>query len=172
MRFRPSLPLIAVLALASSLGCSSSSSDSPAPGTDGGGTGASGVDGSKLATATSDDDRKKICDWSATLWGGYAKTHDAACDGGQLSSPGPTSQSDCVGGIAALPAGCPATVKQIEDCLSAQASASPCDVGKVPAECAIFADPRCLRASDAGTDSATDSATDASGETSDAASTD
>ena len=144
-----------LVVVASSLACSSSFTE---PGPDSGGTGASGVDGTKLVTSTTADERKMLCDWSATLYGGYGKSRSGTCDGGTVTSPGPTSQGDCVGGLGGVPAGCPATVKQTEDCLTAQSKTAPCDFLQLPPECAVYDDPRCRRVSDAGTDAPPDTA--------------
>jgi hypothetical protein len=160
MRSRPSLPLIACIVVAPSLACSSSSYDSSSTG-DGGdaaNTSVSGLDGRKLVTSLSDDEAKKLCDWSATLYGGYGKSIAGTCEGGTVTNPGPINQSVCVAGIKDLPLGCPVTVAQTEACLGAQSKADPCDVAKLPPECSVYSDAHCRRTSDAGTDSDSSSA--------------
>jgi hypothetical protein len=52
----------------------------------------SGVDGTKLVSALTMDERGKICDYFASLVGGYGKSNDC----GQGSFWPPMSQSDCI----------------------------------------------------------------------------
>jgi hypothetical protein len=63
-----------------------------AAGAAGGNSSGSGVDGNKLVSALTSDDKAKICDWFASLVGGYGKSN--ACGMGSFQPP--LSQSDCM----------------------------------------------------------------------------
>src|SRR5262245_59865869 len=83
-------------------------------GGDGGGTGTpaatSGVDPSKIWTGLTTAEKGALCDWAASLYGGYGKTID--CHNG-LTVGSNANQQACV---ASLPATCAATVDEIEEC--------------------------------------------------------
>ncbi len=87
-----------------------------------------------------DADRKAICDWTASLYGGYGKAIDCGSSGGvSLTITGPASQADCLAEAALVPATCQATVAQSEGCVKAIAG---CDQTNDPTACAAMA--RCL----------------------------
>lgn len=87
-----------------------SGSDSGEP-TDAGDSGsASGLDPAKRVVDLSSAERAQICDWNASLVGGYGVTF--TCDGGSMSSA--PDQAACVAGIPA--ADCEATVAEYENC--------------------------------------------------------
>ena len=113
MRLSSSTALVALslsLLVASALGCGDAS-----PTSDGGptATGTSGVTGSKTVASLTDADKKKICDWTASLYGGYGMT--IACSA-TSSVIGPVDQAECLARAAAIPATCVVTVAQAESC--------------------------------------------------------
>jgi hypothetical protein len=65
----------------------------------------------------------ELCDWYATLAGGYGF---AACEGGTAPRASP-SQADCVINALATAPPCIATLDMWEPCAKALASADPCD---------------------------------------------
>ena len=84
-------------------------------------SGTSGVTGSKtIATATTAD-KIKICDWTASLYGGYGKTINCTAD---LTVSGPADQASCLAEAAMISATCTATVAQAESCTKTIASCS------------------------------------------------
>jgi hypothetical protein len=86
--------------------------DSGAAGSSGASTG-SGVTGTKLVSALTADDKGKICDWLASLVGGYGKAD--ACGMGRFHPP--VSKDDCTTNFAT----CDATVSDFEGCQKAMA---------------------------------------------------
>lgn len=87
----------------------SAAGELPACGTDS----RSGVDGSRSLANLSDDDKGKLCDWVASAQGGYGRTY--VCDGYDVS----IAKADRAACVAAIPAGCSATVAQVESCVRA-----------------------------------------------------
>jgi hypothetical protein len=119
--------LVAVLlAVVSSLGCGGGSSPS-------GAAGSSGVTGTKTLAALSAAEKGQICDWTASLYGGYGKTVTCA----DSTIDGPESQADCLAVSAALSPSCSATVAQAEGCTKLMAT---CDAKVVTPDClALYA---------------------------------
>jgi len=97
-------------------------------GTDGGTTtrATSGVSGTKTVATLTDADRKAICDWTASLYGGYGKTIECGNVGGfDLTIIGPESQAACVAESEQIPTTCRATVAQAAaDCNDANDQAA------------------------------------------------
>jgi hypothetical protein len=81
-------------------------------GGDGSGTPAatSGVDKSKVWSGLTTAEKGTVCDWVASLYGGYGKTID--CHNGQTVGSTATQQA-CIDSV---PATCAATVGEIEQC--------------------------------------------------------
>ena len=77
-----------------------------------GATGSSGVASSKPLDQLSTDELGKLCDWGATLFGGYGKT--VTCSDG-TNSNSPASHDQCVSSTPYQ--SCTATVGQLEPCL-------------------------------------------------------
>jgi hypothetical protein len=80
----------------------------------------SGVTGSKTVGSLTAADKQKICDWTASLYGGYGGK--VVCDDGSgmiVTIPGPASLTECLAQAAAVPATCTATVVQAETCTRA-----------------------------------------------------
>ena len=81
-------------------------------GGDGGGTPAatSGVDRSKVWSGLTTAEKGTVCDWVASLYGGYGKTID--CHNGQTVGS-TANQQACIDSV---PSTCAATVGDVEDC--------------------------------------------------------
>lgn len=77
-----------------------------------GATGTSGVAGSKPLNQLTTDEVGKLCDWGASLYGGYGKT--VTCSDGSTSNS-PDSRDQCVSSTPYK--SCTATVGQLEPCL-------------------------------------------------------
>lgn len=97
------LPSLFVLA-----GCSTNSGGGSAP------AGRSGLDESKASGSLTNSELATLCDWVASIGGGYGKKTD--CGGGVVLSSS-ASQAECIKDKP--PPSCKATVKQTEDCLLA-----------------------------------------------------
>ena len=96
----------------------------------------SGVSGTKTVAAITDADRKAICDWTASIYGGYGKTIECGNVGGfDLTIYGPESQAACVAEAELIPTTCRATVAQAEACIKAAAD---CDDTNDEAACAAI----------------------------------
>ncbi len=80
-----------------------------------GGSGSSGVEGSKQISAVSDGEKASLCDWVVTKFGPYGST--PACAEAELQSP--PSKAEC---ISSFPA-CAVTVGQLEACINTVAAA-------------------------------------------------
>ena len=137
------LPPFFLLVLCVLAGCSTNSGGGSAP------AGRSGVDESKASGSLTNSELATLCDWVASIQGGYGKKTD--CGGGVVLSS-PLSQAECIKDKP--PPSCKATVKQTEDCLLA-VEKDLCGVatGKspTPAECGPLM--ACSTpAGDAGTD--------------------
>ncbi len=105
------------------LGCGSSGGAGSDSGTS---STTSGVSGSKRLDALTNDEKGKLCDFTAAHFGGYGKSID--CGGGNTLDAA-ASQAEC---IAAAPTACAATVAQAEQCLTAQSCANPLPPACVP----------------------------------------
>lgn len=81
----------------------------------GGSPSTSGVDGSKRAGTLPLDEYVALCDWVASLYGGYGMRR--VCSNGSYSAPAPSQQA-CIDGQPAL-ASCEATVGEFELCVRA-----------------------------------------------------
>jgi hypothetical protein len=87
---------------------------------DGSAAATSGVTGSKTIGGLSAADKKAICDWTASLYGGYGG--EVQCDEGSgftLTITGPQDLTECLAQAAAVPSTCKATVAQVETCTRA-----------------------------------------------------
>jgi hypothetical protein len=108
-------------------------------GPDGGSTpsATSGVAGNKTLGTLTDADKKAICDWTASLYGGYGKTIACGNVGGfELTIYAPESQAECLAEGAQMPKTCQVTVAQSETCVKAMAD---CDETNDMAVCmALF----------------------------------
>lgn len=94
----------------------------------------SGVTGTKTIGSLTDADKKQICDWTASLYGGYGQTITCSA----ISSiTGPESQAACLAVAATIESTCSATVTQAESCTKIMATCN----GKVGTEscAALFA---------------------------------
>jgi len=102
-----------------------------------------------LVAQISPNEEKQLCDWWAGLYGGYGAILD--CDSGATGLGGPASEQECVQQLAAGLVGrggmfsqCPATVEQVEACLTWRAStACSTSAGAPPSECTVVDGPQC-----------------------------
>ena len=88
----------------------------------------SGVPGAKTVTGMTAADNQKICDWTASLYGGYGG--QAICDDGSgmvATITGPSNQAACLAQAAQVPSTCTATVSQVETCTRAISTCDPND---------------------------------------------
>jgi hypothetical protein len=115
-------PPVAMLVVFSS-GCGSSNECSD----DGGGSGVgetdsgvgetnSGVDETEAIANLTDAEKTQICDWVASLYGGYGNS--MTCPDG-TPVIGPSTQADCLAQTTSIRSGCAATVAQEESCMQA-----------------------------------------------------
>ena len=75
----------------------------------------SGVNGNKPLSTLTADERRRLCDWGASLYGGYGKT--TVCVDGSTQVRTNASREDCLSeGDASGFASCAATVSQLEAC--------------------------------------------------------
>jgi hypothetical protein len=106
-----------------SAGCGSSNECSD----DGGGSGVSetdsgvgqttsGVGGTEAIANLTDEEKTQICDWVASLYGGYGRS--MTCPDG-TPVIGPSTQADCLAQATSIRSGCAATVAQEESCMQA-----------------------------------------------------
>jgi hypothetical protein len=101
-------------------------------GNDGGGNtgpGASGLEKSKTWSTLTMEERATLCDWGASMFGGYGMSMD--CGNGSSIGSYPSQQA-CIDNF---PPTCGATVAQFEAC----ANASNCTTGILPPACAPLA---------------------------------
>ena len=82
-------------------------------------TGGSGVTGSKTIANLTTADNMKICDWSASLYGGYGKSISCSAN---YTVEAPADQAECLARTATIPATCALTVAQAESCTKTIAS--------------------------------------------------
>jgi hypothetical protein len=99
----PRTALAVMLALAAVAGCGDSDNNAHGPlGT--------GIDGNEPLDQLNDDEKGRLCDWGATLYGGYGgKT---TCEDGTTAGA-PPSRDECITETFAL---CPATVAEFAPC--------------------------------------------------------
>jgi len=90
------------------------------------GPGASGLEKSKVWSTLTVAERATLCDWEASMFGGYGMSMDCG-DGSSIGSF--PSQQACIDNFSAT---CAATVAQFEAC----ANASNCTTGIFPPACA------------------------------------
>ena len=103
-------------------GCSSPSSTSPSPSAR---DTRSGLDESMQLTAATPAQLRQLCDWMATLFGGYGHDITKQCDKSYSATiNAPVSQADCA--ATRTPPSCAATIAQVEDCEIAISSSDPC----------------------------------------------
>lgn len=89
-------------------------------GGDDGAKGASGVDKSKSLASLSASEKGQLCDWTASVSGGYGKTMMCA---GDSEASNDANQAECV---ASLPS-CAITVAQAETCTKVVVTVPLCD---------------------------------------------
>jgi hypothetical protein len=121
-------------------GAAGTGGSSGGTGGSGGTTNGSGVDGTKSVSALTMDEKNKICDWLASLVGGYGKTD--ACGMGKYRPP--MSQADCASNLPL----CNVTVANFEACQQAMAG-----LQKMCTDTALgnaFSTPGCTAVSNAG----------------------
>jgi hypothetical protein len=83
----------------------------------------SGVPGNKQQGDLTDDDKRRICDWTASLYGGYGRAISCPDTGsGPRSITAPESQTACLAQGVMIKPGCTVTVAETEACLLAIAS--------------------------------------------------
>ena len=101
----------------------------------------SGVPGTKTLSTINADDIKKICDWTASLYGGYGgQTVCNDSPGITETITGPTSQAECLGKASIIKAGCTTTVSQMESCLRSISTCGTTGDATPSADCmALFA---------------------------------
>ena len=130
---------VAAIAIGAAIlsGCSSSSSTASA--------GASGVVGSKKLVDLTDAEKKQLCDWQASMNGGYG--HVTACGDAGVTSVNSTA-AECSRGILTLPATCTAVVSQAEDCIIVL-SKDVC-IHSTSGACAPLFTPECRASTDGG----------------------
>jgi hypothetical protein len=117
------LALPVAMLVVSSSGCGNSNECSD----DGGGSGVgetdsgvgepnSGVDETEAIANLTDGEKTQICDWVASLYGGYGNS--MTCPDG-TPVVGPSTQADCLAQATPIRSGCAATVAQEESCMKA-----------------------------------------------------
>ena len=107
----------------------------------------SGVDGSdaisssgiptttKVAKLTSAD-KTRICDWNASLFGGYGKSKRCS---NELSWTGPDDRATCVEELESISKSCQGTVGEYEICQRFFVTSAACkEDAEFPRECAVF----------------------------------
>jgi hypothetical protein len=114
----------------------------PSSNGDGGGTTpaqTSGVPGNKTISSITAADKQKICDWTASLYGGYGGK--VVCDDGSgmtVEVTGPASLAECLAQAAAIPSTCTATVSQAETCTRAISTCDQADDAAATSACAAM----------------------------------
>jgi hypothetical protein len=97
----------------------------PDPGPD------AGVDRSQTLGGASAAQLGLFCDWNAGRLGGYGRS--ATCGGVTVRSPA-GGRSECVTTLQQIPASCPVTIGEFQDCVNAIVM-GPCTAGAVPQQC-------------------------------------
>ena len=87
----------------------------------------SGVSGTKPVSSMTTADKQKLCDWVASLYGGYGSTVVCTNTGSPVAITAPASQAECLTQSASMPATCEATVSQAEACTRAISTCDPND---------------------------------------------
>lgn len=103
---------------------------------DGSAAATSGVTGSKTISGLTAADKKAICDWTASLYGGYGG--EVECDDGAgsvLTISGPKDLAECLAKSATIPSTCKATVAQAETCTRAISTCDESDDAAATAAC-------------------------------------
>lgn len=96
----------------------------------------SGVAGSKTIGNLTSADTKAMCDWTASLYGGYGG--EVVCAGGSgltLTIIGPKDLTECLAKAATVPSTCNATVAQAEACTRALSTCDESDDAAAAAAC-------------------------------------
>jgi hypothetical protein len=101
----------------------------------GGAPGGSGVDGSKVVSTLTDQEKAQFCDWMAGVVGGYGVR--VTCDGGG-NIGFPQDQPTCV--AHAFKTTCVQTVSQLEACIEKVGTNLCIEVEQLPTECVVVAD--------------------------------
>jgi hypothetical protein len=81
----------------------------------------SGVAGSKLMSNLTDEDVKKLCDWSASLYGGYGKV--TSCTDWTVGAP--KDVATCLARSESIQANCTLSVEEAEACMKGVAACNP-----------------------------------------------
>jgi hypothetical protein len=103
---------------------------------DGSAAASSGVTGSKTIGTLTAADKKAICDWTASLYGGYGG--EVVCDDGTgfiLTITGPEDLTECLAQAATIPSTCKSTVAQAEACTRALSTCDESDDAAAAAAC-------------------------------------
>lgn len=109
------------------------------------GSSQSGVSGNAPIGTLSDAERREVCDWIASNYGGYGqKGTTVQCKEGYSVTPkAPKSQESCVTDMAKVPSTCRATVSESEDCIL-YLQANQCGAEKNPPACATLLVESCM----------------------------
>jgi hypothetical protein len=136
MQNRSSLLLatLSVLVLAASAGaCGGGSGGTTNPAL------TSGVTSTKTISTINATDVKKICDWMASLYGGYGgQTVCSDASGMTETIDGPASQAECVAEASIIKAGCTTTVARMETCLRSISTCDTADDAAAASDCAAL----------------------------------
>jgi hypothetical protein len=103
---------------------------------DSSGAASSGVAGSKTIGSLTSADTKAICDWTASLYGGYGG--EVTCDDGAgfiMTITGPKDLAECLAKAATVPSTCKSTVAQAEACTRALSTCDESDDAAAAAAC-------------------------------------
>jgi hypothetical protein len=99
----------------------------------------SGVSGTKPVSSMTTADKQKLCDWVASLYGGYGSTVVCTNTGSTVEITAPASQAECLTQSASIPTTCKATVSQAEACTRAISTCDPNDNQAAAVACAAMA---------------------------------
>jgi len=118
-------PVLSLILVAFCVSCGEGGVTLPDPGPD------AGVDRSQTFGGASAAQLGTFCDWTAGRLGGYGRS--ATCGGVTLRSPA-GGQSECVTTLQQVPASCPVTIGEYQDCVNAIVM-GPCTAGAIPQQC-------------------------------------
>lgn len=109
------------------------------------GSSQSGVSGNAAIGTLTDAERRQVCDWMASNYGGYGqKGTTVQCkEGFSVTPKAPKSQESCVKDMAKVPSTCKATVSESEDCILYM-QANQCGGEKNPPACATLLVESCM----------------------------
>ena len=92
-------------------------------------TATSGIASAKAIGTLTDAEKKRFCDWTAGLYGGYGQVRscDPATSGTTATITAPASQAECLAMNTIIKPTCAATVAEAEGCIAALSTCDPSD---------------------------------------------